>query len=421
MGTVNYINTYNNILFDPISPQIDDIIIEDISHALSLICRGNGHFKSFYSVGQHSINCMREAKARRYSEKIQLACLLHDASEAYISDITRPVKQALPQYLNIEKSLQDLIWLKWLGDDFTSEEYNHVFEIDDAMLYHEFIFFMQERILNFTPELISKPIFEFSSFLDVENQFLHCFNSFFNKDYNSFTVGVDWCSGKWLAVKLQNSNVEYYKYKNIEELCEAHGDAGAILIDIPIGLPESAEEVALRPDRLIKSILKGKKSSVFNVPFRQIAMADSLAEAWDLNRALNAKMQPLGMSLRASVRQVDLFLQKHEPWKNKLMESHPELAFLTLNDYQPLKFSKLTKEGEEERISILNRHCNSVTQLIEQYKSDVPYRKKIDDLLDAFSLALIGQLGLRNGFHLFPENPNIDRTGLKMQMVTAKR
>ena len=70
-----YIMTYSKIHFTPIEPEVDDIKIEDIAHALSLMCRANGHFKSFFSVAQHSINCALEAKQRGCSQRIQLACL----------------------------------------------------------------------------------------------------------------------------------------------------------------------------------------------------------------------------------------------------------------------------------------------------------------------------------------------------------
>ena len=125
-------------MFDPLHPDVDLIDIEDIAHALSMLCRANGHFLNFYSVGQHSVNCAREAEARGYSRKVQLACLLHDASEAYLSDVTRPVKAELPKYLEIEKPLQDCIWNKFLPRSLTSEEYDRVFEIDDDILAHEF-------------------------------------------------------------------------------------------------------------------------------------------------------------------------------------------------------------------------------------------------------------------------------------------
>ena len=100
------IMTYTKKMFDPLHPNAELIDTEDIAHALSMLCRANGHFKSFYSVAQHSINCMKEAKARGYSERIQLACLLHDASEAYLSDVTRPVKAELPRYKEIEARSQ---------------------------------------------------------------------------------------------------------------------------------------------------------------------------------------------------------------------------------------------------------------------------------------------------------------------------
>ena len=72
--------TFTEKHFDPTAPEENLIDLSDIGHALSLICRGNGHVKYFYSVAQHSIACCREAQARGYSDRVQLACLLHDAS-----------------------------------------------------------------------------------------------------------------------------------------------------------------------------------------------------------------------------------------------------------------------------------------------------------------------------------------------------
>ena len=128
------IKTYTGVMFVPLNPESELIDIFDIAHALSMLCRANGHFRSFYSVGRHCINCAMEAKAKGYSERVQLACLLHDASEAYLSDVTRPVKHELPKYLEIEKPLQNAIWQKYLGSALTEEENSQVFHIDDAML-----------------------------------------------------------------------------------------------------------------------------------------------------------------------------------------------------------------------------------------------------------------------------------------------
>lgn len=170
------IKTYTGVMFDPLNPNLELIDILDIAHALSMLCRANGHFRSFYSVGQHCINCMKEAAARGYSERVQLACLLHDASEAYLSDVTRPVKQELPRYLEIEKPLQDAIWLKYLGNPLSREEYAQVFEIDDVMLYHEFLSLMDTRLWDSEPRIYSAPRFAFMEFADCRELYLHFFS-----------------------------------------------------------------------------------------------------------------------------------------------------------------------------------------------------------------------------------------------------
>lgn len=173
---MSQIMTYTKKLFDPLRPDAALIDIVDIAHALSMLCRANGHFKTFYSVGQHSINCMKEAKARGYTRRVQLACLLHDASEAYLSDVTRPVKQELPKYVEIEKPLQETIWHKWLGEPLTKEENAQVFGIDDDVLGQEFFVLMETALTQVVPALKSQPIFDFMEFSRCEEEFLRLFH-----------------------------------------------------------------------------------------------------------------------------------------------------------------------------------------------------------------------------------------------------
>ena len=169
------IKTYTGVMFDPLSPIADLIDIRDIAHALSMLCRANGHFRQFYSVGQHSINCMREAAARGYTARVQLGCLLHDASEAYLSDVTRPVKAELPRYKEIEAPLQDAIWNKWLDAPLTQEETDQVFSVDDDILLHEFTELMGARIAPYLPNLHTAPQFSFIGFEQTKQQFLTLF------------------------------------------------------------------------------------------------------------------------------------------------------------------------------------------------------------------------------------------------------
>lgn len=167
-----HITTANKIYFKPLEPEKEKIIIEDIAHALSLMTRANGHFPEFYSVGQHCIGCYKEAVARGLGERIAFICLLHDASEAYIADVTRPVKKELKEYLVIEKRLQDAIYERFLGGLPAEEEMKMVSEIDDAMLYHEFYHYMGEKLFDFCPRLMTTPDFYERAFKEVEEEYL---------------------------------------------------------------------------------------------------------------------------------------------------------------------------------------------------------------------------------------------------------
>lgn len=167
-----HITTANRIHFKPLEPQKEKIMIEDIAHALSLMTRANGHFPEFYSVAQHSIGCYKEAVAEGLGARTAYAALLHDASEAYIADITRPVKKELKEYLAIEKKLQNTIYERFLGSLPSETEREAVAKIDDAMLYHEFYHYMGEKIFPCEPVLLTVPDFYERPFRQVEEEFL---------------------------------------------------------------------------------------------------------------------------------------------------------------------------------------------------------------------------------------------------------
>ncbi|MBR5421442.1 MAG: phosphohydrolase [Lachnospiraceae bacterium] len=143
---MSYITTVSGKHFDPIAPQEELLDINDIAHSLAMVCRANGHMRIFYSVAQHSYSCAQEAEARGLSREIILGCLLHDASEAYLSDVIRPVKKELPFYLEVEEKLQDMIWTHFIGRELSEGEKQIIFEIDDEMLEMEFHQLMPEEI-----------------------------------------------------------------------------------------------------------------------------------------------------------------------------------------------------------------------------------------------------------------------------------
>ena len=99
-----YLSTYTGKKFYPYDPRPEQICIEDIAHGLSMLCRFVGQCRFFFSVAEHSI-----AVARLLPANLKLFGLLHDASEAYLADLPRPVKAGLPEYKAIEANVERVI------------------------------------------------------------------------------------------------------------------------------------------------------------------------------------------------------------------------------------------------------------------------------------------------------------------------
>lgn len=92
-------NTANGHIIDLNHPEESNICIQDIKVALSNICRFGGQIKNYYSVAQHSILVMHLAPA-----EIKREALMHDAAEAYLGDVIKPLKNMLGRdYAEMEK------------------------------------------------------------------------------------------------------------------------------------------------------------------------------------------------------------------------------------------------------------------------------------------------------------------------------
>ena len=106
--SMDWILTHTGTKFHPLSPNPQNIHIEDIAHSLSLQCRFNGHSHQFYSVAEHSVRLSNIVEP-----DVALWGLLHDAGEAYFSDLPRPIKNQFPRFRELEDALVAIIMQKY--------------------------------------------------------------------------------------------------------------------------------------------------------------------------------------------------------------------------------------------------------------------------------------------------------------------
>lgn len=136
---MSYILTFTGRIFYPMDPNPADVDIVDIAHALSNTCRFTGHAREFMSVAQHSVIVSDQLRS---DATLALVGLLHDAPEAYLADVSTPIKHALHNYEGIEMGLWRVIAERfnlpdhWLSAVKTADLRSLATERRDLMPYH---------------------------------------------------------------------------------------------------------------------------------------------------------------------------------------------------------------------------------------------------------------------------------------------
>ena len=209
-------------------------------------------------------------------------------------------------------------------------------------------------------------------------------------------MGVDGCRGGWLVAWLE-PYPGMALYSTFAEVFQATLHCPRVAVDMPIGLPRCGEKRAC--DALVRARLGPRRSSVFAAPWRG-----------SLGCRDYAQVRTAGMSLQSfyllpKVAEVDAALSPGD--QQRVVECHPELIWVRLSG-QPLSLSKKAPEGREMRRSLLGFSVPEWHGLRSQVQPD--------DVVDALGLALAATHQLQGGGWCFPELPQRDERGLRMEI-----
>jgi predicted RNase H-like nuclease len=243
----------------------------------------------------------------------------------------------------------------------------------------------------------------------------------------TWLAGVDGCRAGWIAafVRAQSGEVRLRVVPRFAEVTAAPEAPAIIAVDIPIGLPEQAGCGGRAADKVVRSLLGARRSSVFSVPSRRAVFAEVGPFDGQQSRcsahqracavARETSVPPRSITIFAfgifsKIREVDAVLQSDRALDGRVHETHPELAFWRLNAERPLASAKKTKAG-----LALRRRLLIEAGLAPAMVNGAPPKGACpDDLLDALACAAIAARIHRGLARPFPDPPERDASGLPM-------
>lgn len=241
-------------------------------------------------------------------------------------------------------------------------------------------------------------------------------------------VGVDGCPGGWIAVSQSESEPSVCVFASFVELLAAFPPEAIVAVDMPIGLPDFVKHGGRGPESLVRPLLGLRQSSVFSIPSRAAVYAETDAyttpEAWyDAHRrasevARRTSDPPKAISIQAfgifsKIREIDVLLREQVDLRDRVFESHPEVAFTHLNGMLPMSLPKKIKgvvnpTGMDERKALLCRHGYDRAFL----DARPPAGAKSDDFIDAACMMLVAGRISRGEAVSYPDPPERDAYGI---------
>ena len=235
---------------------------------------------------------------------------------------------------------------------------------------------------------------------------------------DGFYIGVDGCRNGWIAAVLDHGDLRLERYESIEALICRYPDFDSFLIDMAIGLRDNADQI--RPEQAAREELGRKASSVFPIPSRSAVYAETEEEQKQANiKAFGKSLAKQSLAILPKIRELDLFLSSHPEYQNRILESHPELAFTRMKGSEVI-CNKKNYPGFTEREWILSEYLGR-KHLSYFYDEAKELQCKPDDMMDAVCLAVTGALYAHGLCETIPANPERDAHGLEMKMTVPKK
>ena len=229
-------------------------------------------------------------------------------------------------------------------------------------------------------------------------------------------IGVDGCKAGWFFFRLDGPDMSFGVVESVAELLHQTSEDAFILIDIPIGLPESGESERACDLAARKALSPKRGSSVFSTPCREALSAASYQDALNINRRLLGRgLTKQTWAIAPKIREVDRLLANDEIARSSIREVHPEVCFWGLAG-GPMEYSKKTREGFVERMRILKLVEPRAEQMIAvAFLTHGGFEAARDDVVDAFVAAICARAAAN--LQTLPEKPETDVRGLPMAMA----
>ncbi len=237
-----------------------------------------------------------------------------------------------------------------------------------------------------------------------------------------FYIGIDGCRGGWLcSILKETGKLEIKLLRFLKDGIELLINSRVVSIDMPMGLVSKEGEKRICDNLIRKELGHPFSSTVFNVPCRQAVYAENYGEANRLNKTIQGK----GLSVQTwnivpKIKELDVLLMENIDLRGLLKEGHPELCFKNLKG-NTLTHKKKTKEGINERISLLQKVYPNILDQFKQIRNSF-FKKDVadDDILDSIVLAFNARGIFNTDYTMFPKLQVFDDKGIGMNVALAK-